>query len=689
LTAYALGELPPEEAALVEGWLAEEPRLGEEVEEVRATAALLEGGFAEEGTAVGLRSFQRALIEARAGRRRRFFSVRVGNLAAMAVAAGVVAAVGVWIGWGADGEERSPSGTDVESARVDGIDFLGGVEGMAYLGEESGGFLVGADEVQWSDLDDLVQELTRPDPADEHIGGRVKIIYRYEDMGFDLDEEVIANVEVEGLEWPPLAISPSWYVPDDLPAPGTEAYQHLVENTFRDPRVFPFSTFSIDVDSAGYANLRRFLAQGRLPPRDAVRVEEMINYFHYDYPLPEGEHPLAIDVEVGACPWNRDARLLRVGLQGIPPAEEGRQPANLVFLLDVSGSMKAAAKLPLLKDALRLLIANLTEEDSVAIVTYSDQARVHLPPVRGSERAVLREAIDRLSAHGSTNGESGLGLAYRLASERFLEEGINRVLLATDGDFNVGASSEGALEELIAEKARSGVHLTVLGFGSGNLKDSKLEVLSGRGDGNYAYIDGLREAQRVLVDELAGTLETIAEDVKLQIDFNRAQVAAYRLIGYENRALAAQDFQDDQKDAGELGAGHRVTALYELLPAAGGVVPGVSPSKYAAPEREVIPTDGELCEVRVRYQAPGGSASRELRVPVVDAGLAFEELSRDTRFAAAVAAFGTLLRGSPHRGTADPETISRWALEALGEDRDGRRAEFCDLVRRAVELGLR
>ena len=474
--------------------------------------------------------------------------------------------------------------------------------------------------------------------------------------------------------------------------PGNESYTPIRENGFVSAAQTPLSTFSIDVDTASYSNVRRFLTNHQPPPPDAVRIEELVNYFPYDYPAPEGERPFAVHVEVGSAPWATEHRLVRIGLQGRPPVDAERRISNLVFLLDVSGSMKPANKLPLVKDSLRLMAAHLREGDSVAIVTYAGTTGLWLPATHGEDRATIREAIDRLRAGGSTNGSGGLQLAYRIAREQYVQGGINRVLLATDGDFNVGITSDHELERLIAEQAGSGVFLTVLGFGDGNLKDSKLEILSGRGDGNYAYIDSLREARKVLVDELGGTLETIAKDVKLQVDFNPGRVQAYRLIGYENRALAARDFADDTKDAGEIGAGHSVTALYEVVPSGLVHAAGVEPSKYVSrsepePRPDPASISEELLTVRLRYKLPEADESTRFDVPVVDAGLEFLELSDDTRFAASVAAFGMLLRRSSFSGSATLEGLSSWALESLGEDPGGWRAEFCDLVGRARNLG--
>ncbi len=729
LTAYALGELSVEEASIVEKWLADDPELAAEVDQVRETAALLEEGFKGEDASDGLTSGQ--LVAIKTATRQRGRSTTASNWAAVATAAGVLLAVAFWAM--GDGGEATDELTYVSDGRMTVPSRVAKLQGLGYGGGESSGTTPASGEPAASDaryisrsgtagIETLDLNGLQNEDGDGDVRARVEDLYTREAVSADelhalaslgyavSDEEQTVTSSRPNRERAPSRSSrrgedsPSyrafslgeertgssrWYR-DEVPAAGTEDYQRLVENTFQDPRTQPLSTFSVDVDTASYANIRRFLTEGRLPPPSAVRVEEMINYFRYDYRQPEGEHPFAVDVEVGACPWNRTHRLLRVGLQGKLPIDRERKRANLVFLLDVSGSMSSANKLPLVKDSLRLLVRGLTEDDTVAIVTYAGRSGVHLRRTHGEDRGALLAAINTLNAGGSTNGESGLNLAYRLATEGFIEGGINRVMLATDGDFNVGQSSDEAMKQLIVRKARSGVHLTVLGFGTGNLKDSKLEVMSGNGDGNYAYIDSLREAKRVLVDELAGTLETIAKDVKFQLDFNPSQVAAYRLVGYENRALAARDFTDDTKDAGEIGAGHRVTALYEIVPA-GVRHTGVEPSKYTEPAPRPEPVSGspELCEVRLRYKQPDGGASREFRVPVTDRELEFAECSEETRFAASVAAFGMILQGSPHRGTATADAVAGWARDSMGDDEGGYRAEFHDLVRRAMELGLR
>ncbi len=482
-----------------------------------------------------------------------------------------------------------------------------------------------------------------------------------------------------------------YYMSDDIcyespTTPGTEQYDRIVDNPFRPVEKQPLSTFSIDVDTASYANMRRFLREGRLPPPDAVRIEEMINYFTYDYPQPSGKTPFSVNMEVAQCPWKPEHRLLRIGLKGREIDRRELGPSNLVFLLDVSGSMNQPNKLPLVKQAMRMLVEQLTEDDRVAIVTYASGVGVPLPSARGNEQRRILGAIESLEAGGSTHGSAGIELAYRQAAKHFVRKGINRVILCTDGDLNVGITNDDDLVRLIEQKAKSGVFLTVLGFGTGNLKDSKMEKLADHGNGNYAYIDSLREARRVLVEQMTGSLATIAKDVKLQIEFNPAEVAAYRLIGYENRVLANRDFDDDRKDAGEIGAGHTVTALYELVPAGVGHADGTRPLKYQqVPERNL--TDeargGELLTLRLRYKEPDENESKLLERTVRDSGAKFGRASADFRFASAVAAFGMVLRSSPYLGNATLAAVEEYAAGALGKDPNGYRAEFLDLVRRA------
>ena len=466
----------------------------------------------------------------------------------------------------------------------------------------------------------------------------------------------------------------------------TEAYSHIVENALLRVADHPLSTFSIDVDTASYANVRRFLNTGRLPPKDAVRTEELVNYFGYDYPAPTGADPFSVTTEVAGCPWQAEHRLVLIGLQGRHIAEKELPPRNLVFLLDVSGSMNEPLKLPLVKSAMAMLADTLSEKDRVSIVVYAGASGLVLSPTPGDRKAEIREALQQLEAGGSTAGGAGIVLAYKVATEAFIPGGVNRVILATDGDFNVGVTSDGELTRLIEEKRKSGVFLSVLGFGMGNLKDSKMEALADKGNGNYAYIDGVQEARKVLVEEAGGTLVTIAKDVKIQVEFNPARVAAYRLIGYENRVLAAQDFNDDKKDAGEIGAGHSVTALYEIVPAGQPVsAAAVDALRYQeARAATVAASSDELMTLKLRYMDPDADASKLLAVLVRDKGPA--EASARLAWSSAVASFGMLLRDSEHKGSLDYARVKELASRGLGPDPNGYRAEFVRLVGLAESL---
>lgn len=479
------------------------------------------------------------------------------------------------------------------------------------------------------------------------------------------------------------------YRPGVMPAPyDTATYAAIDENTFRRVADHPLSTFSIDVDTASYANVRRFLNEGRLPPADAVRVEELINYFHFDYPDSTQGAPFGVTTELAPCPWNTSHKLALVGLQAKRLQDGRTPPRNLVFLLDVSGSMSPPERLPLVKTAMKMLAETLRHEDRVAIVVYAGNSGVALPTTRGDQHAVIQDAIASLNAGGSTNGAAGIQLAYQIASENFVKGGINRVILATDGDFNVGVTGMDALTRLIEEKRSTGVFLSVLGVGDDNLKDATMERLADKGNGNYAYLDSLSEARRVLVREAGSTLVTVAKDVKIQIEFNPAAVGAYRLVGYENRILKSRDFNDDTKDAGEMGAGHTVTALYEIVPpgedAGAG---GVDPLKYQrpakpAPARVTVPST-ELMTVKVRYKQPDGDRSTLVTVPVAGRQTAS---ARHIDFAAAVAEFGMLLRDSPHKAESSWEDVARLAGDHRGADPDGYRAEFIRLAEIAGAL---
>ena len=476
--------------------------------------------------------------------------------------------------------------------------------------------------------------------------------------------------------------APAMYCAD---AYNTEQYDKIAEPGFKTALDNPLSTFSIDVDTASYANMRRFVNDGTLPPPDAVRIEEMINYFSYDYPQPQGEDPFSVSMELAACPWNTDHQLALIGLQGQKVELGELPPNNLVFLLDVSGSMGSPNKLPLLKSAMQLLADQLRPEDKVSIVVYAGAAGLVLEPT--NDKADILEAIEQLNAGGSTAGGAGIKLAYEVAKDNFIEQGNNRVILATDGDFNVGVSSDGALVRLIEKKRETGIFLTVLGFGTGNLKDSKMEKLADKGNGNYAYIDDILEAKKVLVSEMGGTLLTIAKDVKIQVEFNPAQVKAYRLVGYENRMLANEDFDNDKKDAGELGAGHTVTALYEIIPATS-AEPVYSAGTLVYQKSEVIPSD-DLMTVKLRYKQPDGETSKLITQSVKAGDIQAGAISANLRFASSVAEFGLLLRDSEFKGSASYEEVVQCAKAAKGKDEEGYRAEFIRLVEKAELLDRR
>ncbi len=458
-----------------------------------------------------------------------------------------------------------------------------------------------------------------------------------------------------------------------------ENYAKITENNFEGVTVNPLSTFSIDVDKAGYSNIRRLINNGQEVPISAIKIEEMINYFDYEYPQPT-EHPFSINMELAKTPWNTDTKLIRIGLQGKEYANEELPASNLTFLIDVSGSMSNQNKLPLLKSAFKLLVAQLRKKDKVAIVVYAGAAGVVLEPTSGEQKEKIIAALDNLEAGGSTAGGEGIELAYDLAIKNFKKNGNNRVILATDGDFNVGASSNIAMEELITEKRKSGVFLSALGFGMGNYKDSKLEILADKGNGNHAYIDNMQEAQKVFGKEFGGTLYTIAKDVKIQVEFNPAKVQAYRLIGYENRLLADEDFVDDTKDAGELGSGHTVTALYEIVPVGvkSDYVKNISDLKYT--KKQVVGTNytDEWLTVKFRYKKPEGTKSIEL-VEVLKTE--DELMSSDFKFAASVALFGMQLRKSKYINATKTINVLDLAEEGRGKDKQGYRAEFIRLVK--------
>lgn len=469
----------------------------------------------------------------------------------------------------------------------------------------------------------------------------------------------------------------------------TESYQTIDENPFLATLKNPFSTFSIDVDTASYSNVRRFLNQGQLPPKDAVRIEEMLNYFRYDYAQPEAGKPFALKTELSESPWKKGNQILQIGLQA-PAVDLGNTPrSNLVFLLDTSGSMASPDKLPLLKQSLRLMVDQLGEKDSVSIVVYAGSAGQVLAPTSGDRKDVILKALDNLEAGGGTAGGAGIQLAYSLARKQFIQGGNNRIILATDGDFNIGASSDAEMERLIEQKRKEGIFLTVLGFGTGNYKDSKMETLANKGNGNYAYIDSLNEARKVMVQELGATLLTVAKDVKLQVEFNPAKVAKYRLIGYENRLLRAEDFDNDAKDAGELGAGHTVTALYEIEPVTATTVQEQALTYTETEIKEAAFASHDLLTLKLRYKQPNQDTSELLSHTVSDQVKPWREASGNLQFAASVAGFGMLLRNSEYKGDLTLGQVKALGQAGKGPDKEGYRQAYLELLTKAEGLGLK
>ena len=470
----------------------------------------------------------------------------------------------------------------------------------------------------------------------------------------------------------------------------TEGYDNITENTFLKATDNPLSTFSIDVDAASYSNVRRILNEGQLPAAGAVRIEEMINYFQYNYPQPKNNEPFSFITEMSDCPWNPQHKLVLIGMQGKKISVENLPPSNLVFLIDVSGSMQSANRLPLVKSSLKMLTDQLREEDKVSIVVYAGAAGLVLPPTSGSSKTIIKDALERLSAGGSTAGGEGIRLAYKTAKENFNKNGNNRVILCSDGDFNIGMSSDDDMERLIEKERKSGVFLTVLGYGMGNYKDNKMQKLADKGNGNHAYIGGIQEAKKVLVNEFGGTLFTIAKDVKLQVEFNPSKVQAYRLVGYENRMLKKEDFNDDKKDAGDLGSGHTVTALYELIPRGvkSDFIKDVENLKYQKNTTALSPTifNEEIMTIKFRYKAPDGDVSKLITHAMMDKQTALAKTSENFRFASAVAEFGMLLRDSEFKGQASYASVLQLANSARTDDKEGYRKEFVSIVESAQKL---
>jgi Ca-activated chloride channel homolog len=540
----------------------------------------------------------------------------------------------------------------------------------------------------------LVFSIVGYSTINEKIGERTVINITMKEEAIALEEMVVAGYgtkrEMDSKSYPMAAASYAGY--DSRRSFqrynnnfNTEGYAGVNENGFKNVKNNPLSTFSIDVDNASYSNIRRFINSGVLPPPDAVRVEEMINYFKYDYPEPRGEHPFSVYSELAGCPWNNRHQLLLVGLRGKKIDKSSLPPSNLVFLIDVSGSMNVPNKLPLLKSAFGLLVNELRPEDHVAIVVYAGAAGLVLESTPGNKKEMIMNAINNLEAGGSTAGGAGLRLAYSIASENIIKGGNNRIILATDGDFNVGESSNGGIERLVEENRDRGIFMTVLGFGMGNIKDDKMEIIADKGNGNYSYIDNLQEAGRVLVREFGGTLFTIAKDVKFQIEFNPSKVQSYRLIGYENRLLNDEDFNDDRKDAGEMGSGHNVTALYEIVPTGSDErIPSVDPLKYQGSKRNTSISENsyqdEYLTIKIRYKKPDGVTSMLFEKPVKDYVNDMEDASENLRFAAAVSEIGMILRNSEFKGSSTLEQAEKLARSARGDDEEGYRSEFIRLI---------
>jgi Ca-activated chloride channel family protein len=553
-----------------------------------------------------------------------------------------------------------------EQMRTEGGYSMGGVAGDMY-----GGGAVPADDA------------TRPIGAMYDMGGGIA---GAENMGMGMDGFGMGPMQPD---------HPFGEAIDEGRGPGIagDRFDVITDNAFQRVSEHPLSTFSIDVDTASYSKVRMFLNQsGTLPRPDAVRIEEMINYFDYSYqpPAADSEHPLVARAEVVSCPWNESHRLARIAIKGKTLTSDQRPACNLVFLIDSSGSMNAANKLPLVQEGMKLLLSKLGPKDRVAIVVYAGSAGLVLESTAASDGAKIRRALTQLSAGGSTNGGAGITLAYQTARDHFIKDGVNRVILCTDGDFNVGTTGTDSLVRMVEDESKGGVFLTVLGFGMGNHNDSMLEQISGKGNGTYAYIDTINEARKVLVDQTDSTLVTIAKDVKLQLEFNPARVSSYRLIGYENRVLVKEDFNDDLKDAGEIGAGHTVTALYEIVPVGtevDAIAPPVDELRYQTKVTLTEAADSnEVLTVKMRYKAPDGDTSKLVEFPVSDTGKSFEEADVDVRFAAAVAGFGMKLRSSPYAGKWSYSDVEKTAEAALGDDRFGLRAEFLELVRQAAML---
>jgi Ca-activated chloride channel family protein len=694
LTAYALGELDEPERSAITRAVGESAEAQRFVDEIRGLASALKGEFAAEieKETPGLSSLTESALELAQGSGRTELNRTLTDIhddawfwsiaRPLAIAA-VLALLAV------------VSGVAVFSLRREGVQVA-----QSEWARLPAVPLKPADvEGEFQTPMDAAASPAAAAPPSPSAAAPAKMSKYVASKAASLNYSVAQGSVSAGLAQAPVSAVREWERFREIRVPSggfnTAAYDHILENPFLNAKDNPLSTFSIDVDTASYSNMRRFINEGSLPPKDAVRVEEMINYFTYDYAQPSDDKPFAVHVDVASCPWETSHRLVRIGLKGKEIATDRRGPSNLVFLLDVSGSMTPRERLPLVKQAMRLLVEKLTENDRVAIVVYAGAAGLVLPSITGDHKEQILEALENLQSSGSTNGAEGIQLAYKIAADNFIKGGVNRVILATDGDFNVGVTNQGDLIRLIEEKAKSGVFLSVLGVGTDNLKDSTMQKLADKGNGNYAYLDSVDEARKVLVQQMNGTLVTIAKDVKIQVEFNPARVASYRLIGYEKRMLRKEDFNDDRVDAGEIGAGHTVTALYEVVPV-GGVsnpaasVPPVDPLKYSSDERSastpLTSSSNEMLTVKLRYKKPDGDRSELAERAVTDTGGNFGNAPVDLKFAAAVAEFGMILRDSEYKGNGTFAAVLEWAQEGKGSDATGYRAGFIELVRKAQAL---
>jgi len=665
LTAYALGELHGEEALRMENEIEKDPAAKKLVEEIQATATLVQDALGEENSTARLTPQQKVELMNRAQMRRWKLNKWILGFSGLATAgfAAVILALNLRenleshnLRVGAARQfEMKPAQEPIQQPRqrLNQADEMNTTENEAYVFAES-------DTLSMHDeLDGGYQ----PSPASSAAAPQLY-------GSLNQSRGSVGHFSI-------------------LPA-NTETYTFYEENQVLNAKENPLSTFSADVDTASYANVRRFLVNSSLPPKDAIRIEEMVNYFSYDYASPTDQRPFAAHIEMAKNPWNAESRLVRIGIKGQEIAANKRPAANLVFLIDVSGSMSDENKLPLVQRALNLLVDQMREQDRIAIAVYAGNSGLLLDSTSGDQKSKIKEAIESLSSGGSTNGAAGIEEAYKAAQKSFIKGGINRVILATDGDFNVGTTSEGDLIRLIEQKAKTGVFLSVLGFGMGNYKDSTMQKLANRGNGNYAYIDTLREAKKTLVEQAGGTLQTIAKDVKFQVEFNPAQVSSYRLIGYEKRVLNKEDFNDDKKDAGEIGAGHTVTAFYEVFPANRTATSKVDPLKYQSePQmKESSQKSDELLTLKIRYKKPQEDKSQLIEIPVVGQERAFENASSDFKFAVSVIGFAQILKESSHQGKATLDQVIELADENKKRNGvvDEYRQEFVELVKKARSL---